>query len=193
MSLSAMLIVWMLWKCLCFCLCFLAAANCLEKETMDRLLLWHLQSLELQPADSGIQTDFFWPWRLQAIASVSLTGNFSPHTAVLSTWATIKGSVLTGCHIFSSKVAVSNFSFSTSALGHFHFDFTLVLTPSSLENLKFSATSANVLCDQRVHMALPQPSYRDVWVGGSQVLTWGTSYYRSCLEVGLTCKRHMWW
>lgn len=133
------------------------------------------------------------PCRLQAIACVSLTGNSSPHTAVLGTWATLKGSALTGCHIFSPELAVSNLSFRTSALGHFHSDFTLVLTPLSLKNLKFSATPANVLYDQRAHTAVPQTSHRDIWVGGSQVVTWGTGYYRSCSELKLTCKRHMWW
>lgn len=132
-------------------------------------------------------------WDMSWIACVSHTSNFSPHTAVLGTWATQKWSALTGCHAFSPETAVSNLSFSTSALGHSHLDFTLALTPLSLENLKFSATPANVLYDQRVHMALPQPSHRDVWGGGSQVVTWSTGCYRSCLQVGPTCKRQMWW
>lgn len=175
--------------------CFLAAANCLEKETPDRSQVAPVALTEPRTTASRHwdMSRFSWPWRLQAIASISFTGNFPPHTAVLGTWATIKGSALTGCHIFSPELAVSNLSFSTSALGYFHFDFTLVLMPLSLENLKFFATLANVLCDPRVHVASPQPSHRDFWVGGSQVVTWGTGYYRSCLEVELTCKRHMWW
>lgn len=75
---------------------------------------------------------FSWPWSLQVVSCVSLTDNFWPHTAELGTWATLKGSALTGCHIFSPELAVSNLSLSTSGLGHFHFDFTLPLTPLSL-------------------------------------------------------------
>lgn len=115
---------------------------------------------------------FSWPWSLQVVSCVSLTDNFWPHTAELGTWATLRGSALTRCHIFSPEPAVSNLSLSTSGLGHFHFDFTLPLTPLSLENLKFSATPANVLYDQRVQMALSQPSHRDVWVGGSHMRHW---------------------
>lgn len=157
MNSSPVLIVWMLWKCQYF-LGVLPGSSKLSGEGNYR------QGAPVTVTEPGTTASrhcdtrgFSWPWTLQAIACVSLTGNFWAHTAVLGTWPTLKGSAPTGCHILSPELAVSNLSFSTSALGHFHFDFTLVLTPLSLENLRFSATPANVLYDQRVHMVLSNP------------------------------------
>lgn len=124
MSLIAMLVAWVLWKCQCFLGVLPGSSKLSGEGNYRKVAPVTLREPGTTASRHWDMSGFPWPWRLQAIACVSITGNCSPHTAVLGTWATLKGSGLTGCHIFSPELAVSNPSFSTSALGHFHFDFT---------------------------------------------------------------------
>lgn len=132
MSLSLMLLSWMLWKCQCFLGVLPGSSKLTGVGNYSEFAPVTLTEPGATASRHWDMSGFSWPWSLQVVSCVSLTDNFWPHTAVLGTWATLKGSALTGCHIFSPELAVSNLSLSTSGLGHFHFDFTLPLTPLSL-------------------------------------------------------------